>query len=119
MHLLRHITVSNYVQNFAQYSSVKVNSECRLNYFRSFWWITNQVLYICQIPENKWEYSGAVHNYSAIRKDLYDVFIQWGIHMNIGSENEIFLNERSSKVRLGRYLPDTFLVQNGLKQCDA
>lgn len=39
--------------------------------------------------------------------------------MNIGSENEMCLHETSSKVRLGRYLPDTFLVQNGLKQCPA
>lgn len=29
------------------------------------------------------------------------------------------LNESCSKVRLDRYLPATFLVQNGLKQCDA
>jgi len=50
---------------------------------------------------------------------LYDVFIQWVIHMNIDSENEMFLNESSSKVRSGRYLPDTLLVQNGLKRCDA
>ena len=39
--------------------------------------------------------------------------------MNIGSENEMCLSESSSEVRLGRYLPNTFLVQNGLKQCDA
>lgn len=38
--------------------------------------------------------------------------------MNLGSENEMFLNESSSKFKLGRYFPDTFLVQNGLKQCD-
>jgi hypothetical protein len=51
------------------------------------------------------------------RQVLCDIFIQWGIPMNIGSENEMCLNESSSKVRLGRYLPDTFLIQNGLKQC--
>lgn len=36
-----------------------------------------------------------------------------------GSENEMCLNESSSKVRLVRYLPDTFHVKNGLKGCDA
>jgi len=50
---------------------------------------------------------------------LCDIFIQWGIPMNIVSENEMCLNGSSSKVRFGRYLPDTFLVQNGLKECDA
>ena len=81
--------------------------------------VTNQVLYICQIPENKLEYSGAVHYYSAIRKVLCDIFVQWDIPMNIGSESEMCLHESSSKVRLGRYLSGTFLVQNGLKQSHA
>lgn len=81
-------------------------------------YITNQVLYIRQMPENKREYSGAVHYYSAMRKVLCDIFIQWCIPLNIGSEIEMCLNESSSKVRLGRYLSDTVPVQNALQHCD-
>lgn len=72
------------------------------------------------MPENKWEYSGAVHYYSAMRKVLCDIFIHWCIPLNIGSETEMCLNGSStrSKVRLGRYLSDTVPVQNALQHCD-
>jgi hypothetical protein len=57
---------ANYIQNFIQHSSVKVNSICRVNYWGSSVWIsmyrstTDHIFSIRKIPEKKWEYSEAV-----------------------------------------------------------
>jgi hypothetical protein len=50
---------------------------------------------------------------------LYNILIEFGIPMKLVRLIKMCLNETYSKVRIGKYLSDTFPVQNGLKQGDA
>jgi hypothetical protein len=71
------------------------------------------------------EYSEAVHQlfvdfkkaYDSVRREvLYNILIESGVPMKLVRLIKICLNETYIKVRIGRYLFDTFPIQNGLKK---
>jgi hypothetical protein len=50
---------------------------------------------------------------------LYNILIDSGMPIKLIRLIEMCLNEAYSKVRIGKHLSDSFLIQNGLKQGDA
>jgi hypothetical protein len=85
----------------------------------------DQIFYIRQILEKKWEYNGTVHQLfidfkkacdSVRREVLYSILIEFGILRKLVGLIKMCLNETYSRVRIGRNLSDKFTVQNGLKQ---
>jgi sorting nexin-29 len=90
--------------------------------------MTDQIFYIRQIPEKKWEYNGTVHQLfidfkkaydSVTREALYNILADFGIPRKLDWLIKMCLNETNSRVRIGKNLSDKFTVQNGLKQGDA
>jgi sorting nexin-29 len=90
--------------------------------------ITDQIFYIRQILEKKWEYNGKVHQlfidfkkaYDSVQREvLYNILVEFGIPKELVRLIKMCLNETYSKVRIGKLLSDTFPIQNGLKQGDA
>jgi hypothetical protein len=88
----------------------------------------DQILYIRQILERKWEYNGTVHQlcidfkkaYDSVKREvLYNILLESGIPKNQISLIKMCLNETYSKVRIGKLLSNKFPIQNGLKQGDA
>jgi hypothetical protein len=89
---------------------------------------TDQIFYIRQILEKKWEYNGTVHQlfidikkaYDSLRREvLYSILIEFGIPRKLIGLIKMCLNETYSRVHIGKNLSDKFTVQNGLKQGDA
>jgi hypothetical protein len=69
-----------------------------------------------------WEYSETVHQLFIDYKKPYDSVrreVEFGILTKLVRLIKMCLNETYSKVRLGKYLSDSFPIQNGLKQGDA
>ena len=78
--------------------------------------------------ENKWEYNEAVHqlfidfkkaNDSVRSEVLYSILIEFGIPIKLVRLVKMCLNEKYSRVRVGKNLSDIFPIGNGLKQGDA
>jgi hypothetical protein len=70
--------------------------------------------------EGKWECNERVHQlfidfkkaYDSVRREvLYNILIGFGVPIKLVS-----LRDTYSKVRIGKYLCDSFPIQNGLKQ---
>jgi hypothetical protein len=89
---------------------------------------TDQIFYIRQILDKKWEYNGTVHQlfidfkkaYDSVgREVLYSSLIEFGIPRKLVGIIQIRLNETYSTVPIGKYQSDKFPIQNGLKQGDA
>jgi hypothetical protein len=87
----------------------------------------DQIFYIHQIIEKKWEYSGIVHQllidfkkaYDSVKREVfYNILLEFCIPKKLVNLIKICLNETCSKVRVGKYLFDTLPVHNGLKQAD-
>jgi hypothetical protein len=73
----------------------------------------------------KLEYNGTVHQlfidfkkaYDSVgREVLYNIFIEFGAPMKLVRLIKMCLNEKYSKVRIGKHLSESFPIQNGLKQ---
>jgi hypothetical protein len=88
----------------------------------------DQIFYIRQILEKKWEYNGTVHQLfidfrkvcdSVKREVLYSILLEFGISKKLVRLIKMCLNETYSIVRIGKLLSDKFPIQNGLKQGDA
>jgi hypothetical protein len=86
---------------------------------------TDQIFYIPQILEKKWEYNGTVHQlfihfkkaYNSVRREvLYNNRIEFGIPRKLVWLIQMCLNKTYSIVSIGKYQSDTFPIQNGLKQ---
>jgi hypothetical protein len=99
--------------------------QCEFRHKRS---TTDQILYIWQIREKKWEYNGTVHQlfidfkktFDSVRREvLYSILIEFGIPRKPAETIKMCLNETYSTVRIGKYQSDKFPIQNGLKQEDA
>jgi hypothetical protein len=87
--------------------------------------MTDQIFYIRQILEKKWEYNGTVLKllidfkkaYNSVRREvLYNILIEFGIPRELDGLIQMCLNETYSTVRIGKYQSDKFPIQNGLKQ---
>jgi hypothetical protein len=85
----------------------------------------DQIFYIRQILEKKWEYNGTVHQlfigfkkaYDSVKREvLYNILVEFGIPKKLVRLINMCLNETYSKVRTGKLLSDKFPIQNGLKQ---
>jgi sorting nexin-29 len=101
------------------------NDQCRVRHNRS---TTDQIFCIRQILEKILEYTETVlwlficfkKAYDSVRREvLYNIFIEFGVPMEIVRLIKICLNAGYSKVHIGKYLCDTFPIQNGPKQGDA
>jgi hypothetical protein len=86
---------------------------------------TDKIFCICQILEKKWKYNKTVSQLfidfkkpcdSVRREVLYNILIQFGVPMKLVRLIRMCLNETYSKVRVGKHLSDSFLIQNELKQ---
>jgi hypothetical protein len=86
---------------------------------------TDQIFYIRQILEKKWECNGTVHQlfidfkkaYDSIRREvLYSILIESGIPGKLVGLIQMCLNETNSTMHIGRYQSDKFPIHNGLKQ---
>jgi hypothetical protein len=89
---------------------------------------TDQILCIHQILENKWEYKERVHQLfigfnkaydSGRRKVLYSILVQFGLHVKPVRLIKVCVNKTYRRVRIGKYLFDTFPIQNSQKHGDA
>jgi hypothetical protein len=89
---------------------------------------TDQIFYIWQILEKKWEYNGTVQQlfidfkkaYDSVRrKVLYNILIEFGIPRKLVGLIKMCLNETYSTVHIGKLRSDKFPIQNGVKQGDA
>jgi hypothetical protein len=98
--------------------------QCRFRRKRS---TSDQIFYIQQILENKWEYNSTVHKlfidfkkaYDSVRREvLYNKLIESGIPRKIVVLIQMRLNETYSTVRIGKYQSGKFPIQNGLKEGD-
>jgi len=88
---------------------------------------TYQINYRSYIPDEKCEYSGAVHQlfidfenvHKSVRREvLYNIRIECGVPMKLVTPIKICLNETCSKVRICKNLPDAFPIQHGLEKRD-
>jgi hypothetical protein len=84
---------------------------------------TDQIFCIRQILEKKWEYSETVRQlfidfkkaYDSVRREvLYNILIEFGIPVKLVGQIKMCLNETYSKVRIGKHLPESLPIQNGL-----
>jgi hypothetical protein len=58
--------------------------------------------------------------YDSVRREvLYNFLIEFGLPMKLVMLIKMCLNETYWKVRIGKHLPSSFPIQNGLKQGDA
>jgi hypothetical protein len=89
---------------------------------------TDQIFYIGQILEKKWEYNGTMHQlfidfkkaYDSIKREvLYNTVLEFDIPKKIVRLIKMYLNGTYSKDGVGKHLCDKFPIQNGLKQGDS
>ena len=50
---------------------------------------------------------------------MYDIVVEFGIHMKLARDLYLHVNENYSRVRVGKHWSDMFHIRNGLKQGDA
>jgi hypothetical protein len=82
---------------------------------------SDQIFYIQQILEKKWEYNGTVHQlfidfkkaYDSIKREvIYNILLEFGIPKKLLRLIKMCLNETYSKVRIGKLLSN-FLLRMG------
>jgi hypothetical protein len=71
-----------------------------------------------------WDSTSVIHRlqeaYDSIRREvLYNILIQFEVPMKLFRLIKMCLKETYSKICRGKYLSDTFPIQNGLKQRNA
>jgi sorting nexin-29 len=90
--------------------------------------IREQIFYIRQILEKKWDYNETVYQlfidfkkaYDSVKREvLFNILLESCILKKLVRLIKMCLNETYSKVSVGKLLCDKFPIQNGLKQGDA
>jgi hypothetical protein len=90
--------------------------------------MTDQIFYIHQLLEKKWEYNGTVHQlfidlkkaYDSVRSEvLCNILNEFGIPRKLVGRIKMCLNYTYSRVCIGKDLSNKFPIQNGLKQGNA
>jgi hypothetical protein len=90
--------------------------------------MTDQIFYIQQILEKKWEYSCTVHQlfidfkkaYDSVRRDvLNNILVEFGIPKKLVGLIKMCSSETYSTEHIGNYQSNKFPIQNSLKQGDA
>jgi hypothetical protein len=80
---------------------------------------TDQIFYIQQILEKKWEYNGTVHQlfidfkkaYGSVKREvIYNILLEFGIPKKLVRLIKMCLNETYSKVLVGKLLSDKFPI---------
>jgi hypothetical protein len=98
---------------------------CAFRHNRS---MIDQVFYIQQVLEKKWEQNDTVHQlfidfekaYDSVRREvLYNILFEFGIPRKLAGLIKMCLNETYSTVCIGNNLSEQFPIHNGLKQGDA
>jgi hypothetical protein len=68
----------------------------------------------------KWEHNEIVHqlfiDFKKVYDSVYNILIEFLVPMKLFRLIKMCLNETYSEVRIGKYLSEIFLIQNGLKQ---
>jgi hypothetical protein len=86
--------------------------KCGFKHNRS---VTDQIFYIRQILEKKWEFNGTVHQlfiyfrkaHDSVRKEvLYNILIEFGIPRKLVGLIQMCLNETYSTMCVGRFKSD-------------
>jgi hypothetical protein len=71
------------------------------------------------------EYNETVHQlfvdcrkaYDSVRREvLYNILIEFGVPIKLARLIKMYLNKAYCKVRIGKHLSDSFIIQNSLKQ---
>jgi hypothetical protein len=58
--------------------------------------------------------------YDSVRRELlYNILVEFSVHMKLVRLTKMCLNETYNKIRIGNHLSDTFPIERGLKQGDA
>jgi hypothetical protein len=82
----------------------------------------DQIFYIQQVLEKKWEYNGTVHQlfidfkkaYDSVKREvLYNILLEFGIHKKLVRLIKMCLNETYIKARIGKICPINFLFRMG------
>jgi hypothetical protein len=81
--------------------------------------ITDQIFYIRQTLQKKWEHNGSVHQlfidfkkaYDSVKREvLYNILLEFGIHKELVRLIKMSLNETYSKFRVYKLLTDKFSI---------
>jgi hypothetical protein len=87
--------------------------------FRRNGFIMDEIFYIRQILEEKWEYNETVHQlfielkkaYASVkREDIYNILLEYGIPKKLVRLIKMCLNETCSKVCIRNILSDKFPI---------
>jgi hypothetical protein len=99
--------------------------QCGYQHNRS---MPDQIFYIQQILEKKWEYNDTVHQlfidfkkaYDSVRSEVvYNILTEFRIPRKLAELIQMCLNETYSTMHTGKYHSNRFPIRNGLKQGDA
>jgi sorting nexin-29 len=83
---------------------------------------TDQIFYIRQILEEKWEYNGTVYHlfidfkkaYDSVKREfLYNILLQFGISKKLVMLIKMCLNETYSELRVGKLFLIYFVFRMG------
>jgi hypothetical protein len=59
-------------------------------------------------------------DYDSVRREvLYNIFIEFSIHLKLARLIKMCLNKSYSRVQVGKHLSGRFPIKNGVKQGDA
>jgi hypothetical protein len=106
-------------------NEVTWDHQCRFHRNRS---TVDQIFYIRQILEEKWDYNMTVHPlfiyfkkaYDSVKREvLYNILLEFCVPKELVRLIKMCLNETYSKARVSKHLSDICPIQNGLKQGDA